>query len=412
MTNNSKKDSKAPTDVVQRIKAGTTVIQQLRVQSESLTRKDIGDWRIAHQQAKDVENPQRSNLYNIYDYTIDLDNMVTGIVMRSKFGIMSRPFDIVAADGKSMDDTRRIFDAEWFRQYMILALDAYYYGHCLIELGDIVAANGVMGFAGLRLVPRRHVCPEYGVLLRDVGDEPSRGIPYRSGPLQRGVVEVGDPYDLGAYLRIAPSVIGKKNAQIFWDNFAERFGVPILFAKVDSRDREERSRATNMLKNLGSNAWAVFGTGVTIDKVETSTGDAFEVFDRRISRADEQISIALAGQTMSFTDGSSLSQAEVHERGFKEIKDKMADDLAANINNRLIPVMAQNGFPVQGCRFVWDKAYQYSPEEMLKVETLLLQYYKIRKDYFVNKYHIDIEGEKSAVPTGLNNERGGMDFFA
>lgn len=411
MTDTKKKDSKAPTDIVQRIKAGTTVIQQLRVQSENLTRKDIGDWRIAHQRAKDVENPQRSDLYNIYDYTIDLDSMVTGIAMRSKFGVMSRPFDIVAAGGRSLDEARRIFMAEWFRQYMNLALDAYYYGHCLVELGDIVAANGVMGFAGLRLVPRRHVCPEYGVLLRDVGDDPSRGIPYRSGPLQRGVVEVGDPYDLGAYLRIAPSVIGKKNAQIFWDNFAERFGIPILFAKVDSRDKEERSRATNMLKNLGSNAWAVFGTGVTIDKVETSTGDAFEVFDRRIARADEQISIALAGQTMSFTNGSSLSQAEVHERGFKEIKDKMADDLAANINNRLIPVMAQNGFPVQGCRFVWDKAYQYSPEEMLKVETLLLQHYKIRKDYFVNKYHVDIEGEKAALP-GLSHERGGLDFFA
>lgn len=411
MTDKGKKDSKASSGIVERIKAGTTVIQQLRVQSESLTRKDIGDWRVAHQQAKDIENPQRGNLYNIYDYTIDIDNMVTGIVMRSKFGVMSRPFGIMAPDGEPDEEIRKIFDSEWFRQYMNLALEAYYYGHCLLELGDIVSVGGVMGFSGLRLVPRRHVCPEYGVLLRDVGDEPSRGIPYRTGPLQRGVVEVGDPYDLGAYLKIAPSVIGKKNAQVFWDNFAERFGIPILFAKVDSRDQEERARATNMLRNLGSNAWAVFGTGVSIDKVETSTGDAFEVFDRRISRADEQISIALAGQTMSFTDGSSLSQAEVHERGFREIKDKMADDLAANINNRLIPVMALNGFPVQGCRFVWDKAYQYSPEEMLKVETLLLQHYKLKKEYFINKYHIDIEGDKN--PLGMADDgREGLDFFA
>ena len=47
-------------------------------------------------------------------------------------------------------------------------------------------------------------------------------------------------------------------------------------------------RVCYMLRNLGSNAWALFGTGVTIDKVETSTGDAFEVFDRRIARADGQ----------------------------------------------------------------------------------------------------------------------------
>ena len=268
-----------------------------------------------------------------------------------------------------------------------------------------------MGFSGMKLIPRRHVCPEYGVLLKDAGDDPSRGIPFREGPYQRSLVEAGDAYSLGAYLKIAPSVIGKKNAQIFWDNFAERFGIPILYAKVDSRDKDERAKAANMLRNLGSNAWALFGTGVTIDKVETSTGDAFEVFDRRIARADEQISIALAGQTMSFTDGSSLSQAQVHERGFKEVKDKLAEDLAANINNRLIPHMLLNGFPVQGCRFVWDDAYRYSPEEMLRVESLLLQHYRIRKDYFVNKYHIDIEGDKS--PLGMADDgREGLDFFA
>ncbi len=397
-------------NLIRKVKAGTTVIQQLRLQSENLSRRDIGDWRSAHQQAVDIENPQRANLYNIYDYTVDIDNMVTGIVMRSKFGIMSRPFSLVDADGKTMEEADRIFRAEWFRQYMNLALEAYYFGHCLIELGDIATVDDVMGFSGLRLVPRRHVCPEYGVLLKDVGDEPGRGLPYRTGPLQRGVVEVGDPYSLGAYLRIAPAVISKKNAQIFWDNFAERFGIPIIYAKVDSRDREERARATNMLRNLGSNAWALFGTGVTLDKVETNTGDAFEVFDRRISRSDEQISLALAGQTMSFTDGSSLSQAEVHERGFKEVKDKMAADLEANINTRLIPVMLMNGFPVQGCRFVWDKAYQYSPEEMLRVETLLLQHYKVKKEYFANKYHIDIEGEKETFP-GLKDKET-LDFFA
>lgn len=397
--------------LARKMKSAASLVQQLRIQSENLTRADIEGWRRAHQQALNVDNPQRTGLYRIYDYTIDIDNMVAGIVMRTKFGIMSRPFRIVDAAGETMEEAARVFVGEWFRQYMNLALDAYYYGHCLIETGDIVSVDGIMGFSGMKLIPRRHVCPEYGVLLKDAGDDPSRGIPFREGPYQRSLVEAGDAYSLGAYLKIAPSVIGKKNAQIFWDNFAERFGIPILYAKVDSRDKDERAKAANMLRNLGSNAWALFGTGVTIDKVETSTGDAFEVFDRRIARADEQISIALAGQTMSFTDGSSLSQAQVHERGFKEVKDKLAEDLAANINNRLIPHMLLNGFPVQGCRFVWDDAYRYSPEEMLRVESLLLQHYKIRKDYFVNKYHVDIEGDKS--PLGMADDgREGLDFFA
>lgn len=402
--------TKKSEDIIKRIKANTTVIQQLKLQSDNLTRRDIGDWRNAHQQAKNVENPKRTNLYNIYDYTIDIDNMVTGIVIRSKFGVMSRPFKITDRNGKTLDDLTTVFQAEWFQQYMNLALEAYFFGHSLIELGDVISAGDVMGFSGVRLIPRQHVCPEFGVLLREPGDEPSRGIPYRTGGLQKTAVEVGDPYGLGAYLKIAPSVIGKKNAQIFWDNFAERFGIPILYAKVDSRDKDERAKASAMLRNLGSNAWALFGTGVTIEKVETSTGDAFEVFDRRISRADEQISLALAGQTMSFTDGSSLSQAEVHERGFREIKDKMARDLAANVNTRLIPAMRLNGFPLQNCRFEWDDTYRYSPEEMLKVESMLLQYYDIKPDYFTNKYHVDIEGRKAAMP-GLT-DKGKLDFFA
>lgn len=402
--------TKKSEDIIKRIKANTTVIQQLKLQSDNLTRRDIGDWRNAHQQAKNVENPKRTNLYNIYDYTIDIDNMVTGIVIRSKFGVMSRPFKITDRNGKTLDDLTTVFQGEWFQQYMNLALEAYFFGHSLIELGDVVSAGDVMGFSGVRLIPRQHVCPEFGVLLREPGDEPSRGIPYRTGNLQQTAVEVGDPYGLGAYLKIGPSVIGKKNAQIFWDNFAERFGIPILYAKVDSRDKDERAKASAMLRNLGSNAWALFGTGVTIEKVETSTGDAFEVFDRRISRADEQISLALAGQTMSFTDGSSLSQAEVHERGFGEIKDKMARDLAANVNTRLIPAMRLNGFPLQNCRFEWDSTYRYSPEEMLKVETMLLQYYDIKPDYFANKYHVDIEGRKAAMP-GLT-DKGKLDFFA
>lgn len=398
-----------------KIKELKTVVTQLKLETEKLSAKDIGAWRQAHQRALDIENPKRTELYNIYDYTVNIDNAVAGIVLQTKLSIVGRCFKLVDAAKKEDEKTTELFRSEWFKSYMSHALDAHYYGHSLVQLGDIITRGDKMEFSGARLVPRRHVCPEYGVLLKESGDEPVKGIPYRDGAFTNSVVECGDIYSMGAYLKVCPNAISKKYAEIFWNNFAEKFGIPIIYASIDARDKEERTKTANMLKNLGSNAWAMFNSDVKLNVIETSTGDAFEVFDRRISRADEQMSIALAGQTMAFTDGSSLSQAEVHERGFNSIKKALAENLKDNINNKLLPVMVANGFPVQGRSFEWNDVKQYTAQEMLGVETLLLQYYDIKKDYFVNKYGVDIIGEKetpAAKPERKRKDLGSLDFFA
>lgn len=86
-------------------------------------------------------------------------------------------------------------------------------------------------------VTRKHVVLEYGVILRDQGDEISAGIKYREGEMASWVVEAGDPFDLGLLLKTAPQTISKRYALAFWDQFAEVFGIPMRIAKTDIRDK-------------------------------------------------------------------------------------------------------------------------------------------------------------------------------
>jgi hypothetical protein len=374
------------------------VIAELDVKAARLVKNDISQWRAAHQQALNVENPKRINLYNVYDFTTDIDTHVSGVVERTKLGVMQQKFKLTDKNGKENYDVTALFETPWFWQFMNLALDAEYYGNSLIQLGNVILSDGRMFFDGVELVPRNNVCPEYGVILREQSDEPGRGVPYRSGPFRLWTVEAGNPKDLGRYLKISPHVISKKHVQIFWDNFAERFGIPIIYATTETRNDSDRVKVENMLANFGNNTWGFFPAGVKLDLLETTKGDAFKVFDERIIRANKEISIGLAGQTMSFEDGSSRAQGEVHERGFEEIKTAAATRLKFLINFQLLPRLLQHGFPVQGYTFEWDDSAEYTPEQMQGIEQMLLNSYDIDPQYFIDKYNIAITGARNREP--------------
>lgn len=375
------------------------VITELKPQSEQLTKKDIAAWRKAHQMALNIDNPRRTDLYNIYDFTVDLDSQVTGVTRRIKFGVGRRKFRMVdIKTGEENLEMSNLLEAPWFKKSIGLFVDAYHYGHSLIQFGDLMESPQIM-FNGVELVPRRHVCPEYGVLLPQTGDEPKKkGIPYREGLLADWCLECGDPYELGLFLKVAPAAISKKHVLIFWDNFAEKFGLPIIYGTSSSSNNSDLVKMEDMLRNMGNSAWGLFPEGTVLQMIETAKGDAFQVFDKRVELADKQISTTLAGQTMAFIDGSSRSQAEVHEDGFNELKDTYADEFKDWVNIKLLPFCIKHGFPFVGYRFEWDDTKQYTPEQLRQViEMLLNAGYEIPDEYITEMYNIPILGRKQSL---------------
>ena len=185
---------------------GIKLTAQLMQQTDSLTKKDIETWRQAWQMAIAIDNPKRGVLYDIYtDCLVDLH--LSGCVGQRKGKTLQKDFLLVGTDGKKNEHITNLFKKEWFLDFIDLALDSRFWGHSLIQLGDIVKDEYGLRFNGVELVPRKHVCPEYGVILREPSDDPHNGISYREGDFANWCIEVGKPRDLGLLLKCAPACI-------------------------------------------------------------------------------------------------------------------------------------------------------------------------------------------------------------
>lgn len=385
-------------------------VMELQRTTDSLTRKDIGDWRKAWQTAINVDNPNRLPLYDIYR-DVEIDLHLSGCIQQREGFVLSRSFKLVNEKGDEDEEAAKYFNTSWFKQLMKFALDANYWGHSLIELGGVVTdINGLLTYSGVTLIPRKHVIPEYHRVIPELGMEWKDGIDYQKPPFSDWLIEVGQPDNLGLYLKAATQTIPKKNALAFWDTFAEIFGMPMRIARTTTRDEKERAKMEKMMADMGTEGWGIFQEGTEIEVVESSKGDAFNVYDKRIDRANSELSKLIIGQTMTIEDGSSLSQSETHLEVFQNLVEADCDTLRDVVNNQLIPHMIQHGFPLTGIHFDWDYSVDYTPEQQVAYEELVLNNYEVDPTYFEEKYNMPVGKRRQPLaPVAPTEPDGGDD---
>ncbi|HLO92428.1 MAG TPA: DUF935 family protein [Lentimicrobium sp.] len=374
-----------------------SVISKLKLLTEQLTQKDIKSWRQANQTAIFLENPKRWPLYGIYDDAMH-DLHLKGAVRNRKMAVVGKPFIIKDASGNKNDDLTELLKSKWFKQFLNLAIDSVFYGHSLIELTGVDRTDKLK-FTNVELVPRYHVCPEYGVVLPYFTDWPDKGIPYREELADTCIEVCKSKKDLGELNSPSKEAISKKYVLQFWDQFAEMFGMPIRVGKTTSRDPKDHEKVQDMLEKMGAAAWGLFPEGTSIEVIGSQQRDAFKVYDQRIIRANSEISKAILGQTMTMDNGSSRAQALVHEDVADDIAEDDRDFIRDVVNDDLFPFLIKHGWPLKGFKFDWDDAHEYSPEEMKDIEEMLLKYYDVEPEYFIDKYGVKIMGKKEIKPT-------------
>ncbi len=385
------------------------IVMELMQQTASLTKKDLADWRAAWQMAINHEYPVRYSLYDIYADT-EIDLHLSGCVGQRLGFVKSRSFKLVnQKTGKEDPTATELLNAPWFKTLMDYILESIYWGHSLIELGDVVVVDGKPSYADVVLIPRKHVVPEYGYLTIIAGDDWHNGFNYRDPVIYDRLIEAGTPRGLGLYHKAASQTIPKRHVMAFWDQFSEIFGMPMRIAKTTQRDPAERAKVERALDNMGTAFWALFTEGTEIEIKESSRGDSFNVYDKRIDRANSEMSKLIIGQTMTIEDGSSLSQSETHLKVFNNLVEGDADMLRDVINTRLLPRMIRHGFPVAGLRFEWDYSIDYTPEQQVAYESMLNNSFDVDPKYFEEKYGVKILGKRAPVAPSLR--KPASDFF-
>ncbi|MBO2009184.1 DUF935 family protein [Hymenobacter negativus] len=353
-------------------------------------RQDVGKWREALDRAEAVFYPDRTNLYNIYADVV-LDAHLSSVMQTRKISVLGKPFKLVDSLGKENPKLTKLLMRPWFRQACELAMDSKFWGHSLIEFDTPVDGQ----FHKATLIDRQLVFPEAGIVRTMPGLV--SGTDYRNDPQYAPwILEVGGVRDLGLLLKASPYVIYKKNVVSAWADFTEMFGMPYRAVSGDM-DAAQIAAAEKMMAQMGQAAYGIFsGSEMKVDFIAPSTGND-KIYDGFIARVNGEMSKLVLGQTMTTDDGSSQSQANVHERVADAYTRDDATWLSEWVNESLLPFLLLHGYPLAGYEFRFDDNETLGKTEMFAiVKGMLEQGLKVSPKYLTETFGVELEAEPAA----------------
>lgn len=114
-----------------------------------------------------------------------------------------------------------------------------------------------------------------------------------------------------------------------WWAFADVFGIPLRQVTIAKND--DAARARKEARKVASDGVMVLRQGQRYEVMPNNSADGGDLWPEQLAWVDQQMSVGILGQTMTTVDGSSRSQAEVHERVGKGIRDDSATELASTL---------------------------------------------------------------------------------
>lgn len=324
-----------------------SIVDNIKVESLDRAKADVAKWRAALEEWEGIGTnvPDRYEMMQLYAELIQDDSVATHMttIVRSiegtGYGIGS-----LQSEKFVIDETKtELFQAEWIESIIRAIIEAEMMGHTLVEVRPPDSGADSYTPDNIKIVPREYVIPEW----RKVRIRPQVNIDlidYTMPQFASRLLQIGDRYDKGLFNNIVLIYIYKKNALAYWSNYQSKFGIPPVIVKTDLSNEKKVSSLSNFLQNMRSNTFGLVGFDDAVEILNNVDSDAFQTFQSLIDHCDKQISKVLEGQTMTSSDGSSRSQAEVHERIAEEFHQARLRRVERIINKLLMPIIRQD-FP-------------------------------------------------------------------
>lgn len=372
-------------------KSGNKIYPSLVDKTVSATRQDIAKWKAALNNAKNVDNPKRFDLYNLYDNILD-DATLSSQIGNRKLDTLGATFNFKKKGGDIDSElTQSIQNTEWMNNIIEAILDTRYHGHSLIELDfkQDIDGNDVLS---TELIPRQNVIPKQGYFYPDYTED--KYIKYReAAEYGTWLLEFGNPNDLGLLNKAVPHVLFKRFGQSCWSELCEIYGIPPRVYKTDTQDPQAVARGKQMMQDMGSAAWFIIDSTEEFEwaKGVSTNGD---VYQNLLNFCDMQNSILISGAVLG-QDTKNGSYGK-EEAGQKLLDKLVLADMALvemYMNSRVVPALVKIGIVPTDYIFEWeiDEDLESLWKKVVDSSTMG---FEIDADWIKTKFKIEITGKK------------------
>jgi hypothetical protein len=362
---------------------------------------------------------KRNRLVEVYEMCL-LDLHLESVIGNRKSKVLGEDFVLIDknTDQQNEQKLENLFKKNWFVQFLDIALDSIFFGHSLIEITELSQENEGVRIKEVTCIERRNVVPEDKIVLYNWWD--SQGIFWENPLHNNHYVSVLYKKPFGLLLNASIAVLYKRFATEAWMRFAEKYGKPIPMVNTPA-NKKEKKEILDAIFSMGEDGGLVLGELDKIMFANPVSGDNATNFEKIILLQNSEISKLILGQTMTTENGSSKSQAEVHENTSFELAEMDMQWLQGIINDELIPRMVRLGYPAELLNYNFEFSYFYNKrkEEVAKLQkeqeeainskfdrlTKLLPYIEIDdnlEQYIEQEFGIPVK--KKVVQTPLNKK--------
>ena len=352
---------------------------------QSLYRKELIDWTEARESRHHPVNPTTYRLQQLYKDSL-IDNVLLRQVSNRVLRVANKEIQIKDKNGIVLDDLSKAIRTRWFRTMVKQALYSKMFGYSLMYINDW--KPGCIN--SVRSLPRELIIPERGILLRQITD--LDGLRYGDYPNFLVYIQLEEDA-IGALESIAPLTILKRHSWASWDEFEQIFGLPLRIAKTMVQTEKHLNELESWLQMMGTAAYAILPKTDEIEIKPNEQTDSFNVFNEKRKAVNEEISIAINGQTMTTFDGSSKSQSETHLKTLEEITNDDIQDVKDWFNASFINVLRSLGYNFPEGAYLDIISNAIIPiEKRSEIDLRITQMgHNLDKDYIEETYNVVID---------------------
>jgi SPP1 gp7 family putative phage head morphogenesis protein len=325
------------------------VLNQIDVRPFGRREQDIPSWRNALRGAESII-PRRTALYDLYA-DVELDGHVEAVTGKRRDAVTTANWQFVDKAGKPVDEINELIDSIGFNDMIEEIINSKFWGYSILEPTFHKSPDGTWEMEP-NLLPRPNYRPEKGIVAYDFASD--EGINIREGIYAKTIMEVGNPKDLGLYLKAAPFQILKRGGLGDWALFVQVFGNPLVDATWDGFDEKQRVQLLEAINALGSGGAIVRPSGTDITLIENKSNANGDLQDKFMTFLNREISKALLGstETTESSTSSGYAQAETHAAQDERKNESDINFTRRVLNSRFIKILNTAGIDTKGGKFI------------------------------------------------------------